>query len=158
GTPKRFADVSDRSGTAFFANTMGIAVGDFNRDLRPDIALSDIGAKKLLLNRGDGRFVDAATREGVARPRQRANIRSITWGVGSYDFNLDGWEDLYFAAGNTLHSKDRGAQPNELYLNDGTGTRFLDVSAPSGANDPGDSKGLAFADFDGDGRVDIASV
>jgi hypothetical protein len=156
GDARGFADVSTQSDTAVFANSMGIAIGDFDRDLEPDIALSDIGAKKLLRNRGDGTFVDVAGPSGVARPQQQVGVPSVTWGVGSYDFNLDGWEDLYFAAGNVLEGTRRGAQPNELFV--GTGGRFLDLSAPSGADDPGDSKGLAFADYDRDGRVDVAVV
>ena len=159
GGGKEFTDVSAQSDTALFNNTMGIAVGDFDRDLRLDLALSDIGAKKLLRNRGNGTFADIASSARVARPLQRSTVQSITWGVGSYDFNLDGWEDLYFAAGNVIRRPQAGgAQRNELYVNDGTGKHFLDLSAASGGDDAGDSKGVAFADYDGDGRVDIAVV
>lgn len=157
GAP-RLSDVSTQSGTDVFLNTMGIAVGDFDRDLRPDLALSNIGAKKVLHNDGSGTFTDVAKKVGVARPLQRVGQESITWGVGAFDFNLDGWEDLYFAAGNILHKDGTAlAQPNELYVSDTDG-RFVDLSAPSGADDVGDSKGAAFADFDKDGRMDVFIV
>jgi hypothetical protein len=67
------------------------------------------------------------------------------------DLNDDGWEDLYVAAG-PLNFSD--PQPNELFLNSGH-RDFLDMSAPSHTDDPGISRGVAFADYDRDGRVDL---
>jgi hypothetical protein len=79
--------------------------------------------------------------------------------VAFHDLNLDGWEDLYLAAGNLLEGvAETVPQPNEVFVNDGTGARFLDVSAATGAADPGDSKGVAFADYDEDGDIDIFVV
>src|ERR1700716_2789348 len=62
-------------------------------------------------------------------------------------------------AGNFLRAPGTpvGGQPNELFVNDGTGN-FLDVSAATGAADTGDSKGVAFADYDMDGRMDMFVV
>jgi hypothetical protein len=153
-----FTDVSQASGTAFWMNTMGIAVGDYDRDGRLDLALTNIGANKLLHNDGNGAFVEEPS-AGIARPTQDGSYDSITWGGGFADFNLDGWEDLYLAAGNFQRSPGTpvGVQPNELYVNDGAG-RFLDVSAVTGAADPGDSKGVALADFNGDGKMDVFVV
>jgi enediyne biosynthesis protein E4 len=152
----RFTDVSDETGTAFWMNTMGIAVGDLERDGDLDMALSNITANKLLRNDGTAFVEDPAG--GVGRPMQQADTESITWGGGFHDLNLDGWEDLYFAAGNFLRGlHEVGPQPNELFVNDGDGT-FLDVSAATGADDAGDSKGVAFADYDGDGRMDLFVV
>jgi hypothetical protein len=45
-----------------------------------------------------------------------------------------------------------------LFLNDGTGNTFLDVSAATGAADTGETKGVAFADYDMDGDTDIFAV
>jgi hypothetical protein len=156
----RFEDVSDRSGTALFMNTMGIGVGDVDRDGRPDLALSNIAGNRLLRNVGDGTFTDVAGPFGVARPWQRTGRPSITWGVGFADLNLDGWEDLLFAAGNISRPKSGGLgpQPDQLYVSDGSGERMLDLSAPSGVADGGDTKGAAFADYDRDGRMDVFLV
>jgi hypothetical protein len=114
GGGKEFTDVSAQSDTALFNNTMGIAVGDFDRDLRLDLALSDIGAKKLLRNRGNGTFADIASSARVARPLQRSTVQSITWGVGSYDFNLDGWEDLYISNGHAIRFPTGKAKRQQL--------------------------------------------
>lgn len=151
-----FTDVSLDSGTAFFMNTMGIGISDIDRDGDLDFALSNITANKLLRNDGNGLFVEDTT-SGSARPTQRSTISSITWGTNFFDLNLDGWDDLYFAAGNFQQAPGIpvGVQPNELYVNDGTGAKFLDVSAATGADDPADSKGVAFADYDRDGDMDM---
>jgi hypothetical protein len=149
-----FRDSSIASGTALYMNTMGIAVGDFARNGRLDFALSNIGGNQLLMNRGNGTFVSRSAAMGVMRSDQFGTYPSVTWGVGAYDFTNDGWQDLYFTAGNVNPRLDKleGPQPSELFLNDG-GSHFLDVSAPSGAASAGDAKGAAFADYLGDGRV-----
>ena len=104
-------------------------------------------------NEGDGLFTDDLTTD-IARPLQDASYSSITWGTNFHDLNLDGWEDLYIAAGNLYDSSldAIGPQPNELYVYDSTSERYLDVSAATGADDAGDSKGVAFADYDRDRR------
>jgi hypothetical protein len=136
-------------------NSMGIGIGDFNRDGCLDLALSNIGPNKLLRNDCDGTFTEVGARARVARGQQQADQRSVTWGVSFGDFNLDGWEDLYFAAGALVNSDlSEAPQRNELFVNDGPGS-FLDLSAPSGAADPGQSRGVAVADFDRDGRLDM---
>ena len=95
---------------------------------------------------------------GIGRPLQQADTESITWGGGFHDLNLDGWEDLYFAAGNFLRGvREVGEQPNELFVNR-DGATFLDVSAATGADDPADSKGVAVADYDRDGDLDLFVV
>jgi hypothetical protein len=151
----RFTDVSDETGTAFWMNTMGIAVGDVDQDGDLDMALSNITANKLVSNDGEVFVDDVAA--GIGRPMQQADTESITWGGGFHDFNLDGWEDLYLAAGGFEGVRQAGVQPNELFVNAGDGT-FRDVSAATGADDVGDSKGVAFADYDADGRMDLFVV
>ena len=91
--------MSLEAGAALFMNTMGIGVGDVDRDGDWDMALSNIGGNKLMRNDGKGGFVEDV-QSGIERPRQQADYSSVTWGGGFYDFNLDGWEDLYIAAGN----------------------------------------------------------
>ena len=59
----RFTDVSDESGTAFWMNTMGIAVGDVERDGDLDMALSNITANKYVRNDGTAFVEDPAVRD-----------------------------------------------------------------------------------------------
>jgi hypothetical protein len=138
-------------------SSMGIAVGDFNGDLWPDMAISNVGSKggnALLQNNRDGTFVEVGAHVGIARPIQEALINATTWGLGFYDFNLDGSEDLYVAAGS---NRELPEQPNQLFVNT-PGSTFLDLSAPSHAADPSVSHGVAFADYDVDGLMDFYVV
>jgi enediyne biosynthesis protein E4 len=149
-----FTDVSEDSGTDWVMASMGLGVADFDRDLDLDFAISNIEGNVLARNNGDGTFDDVAAAARVERPFQNAEEHAITWGLGFFDFNLDGWEDLYVAAG-TIYGDT--PQPNEMFVADRHG-RFLDLSALSQADDPGVSRGVAFADYDGDGLVDLYVV
>jgi len=149
-----FTDVSAESGTGWVMNSMGIAVGDPNRDLRSDFAVSNIRSNVLAQGDGAGHFTDVAGKVGVARAYQNAQVRSVTWGLAFADLNLDGWEDLFVSAGEI---EDFPVQPNEVFTNAGDGT-FLDLSALSGADDPGSGRGLALADYDRDGLMDVYIV
>ena len=81
-----------------------------------------------------------------------------------YDFDNDGWKDLFFALSH-LSQLDRylgrdSALPNRVFRNVG-GKRFEDVSAGAGPEfqQAGMHRGVAFADFDNDGRIDaVVSV
>jgi hypothetical protein len=151
----RFTDVSAASGTGLAINSMGVAVGDEDGDGNLDLAISNIGTNVLLRGDGAGTFIDRAAALGAARPFQTATDQSVTWGLAFQDLNLDGWEDLYVASGSLGGTEP---QPNEVFVNRGDGRGFLDLSAVSGADDPGSSRGVAFADFDRDGRVDVFVV
>jgi enediyne biosynthesis protein E4 len=149
-----FTDVSDESGTGWIMASMGIGISDFDHDQDLDMVISNIHGNVLARNNGDGTFTDVAAQARAQRAWQNADLHSVTWGLGFYDFNLDGWEDLYAAAGNIY---DATPQPNELFVADGRG-RFVDLSATSGADDPSTSRGVAFADYDRDGRMDMYVV
>lgn len=149
-----FTDISEESGTNWRMASMGLGISDFDRDLDLDFAVSNIEGNVLAQNNGDGTFTDVAATARVERPFLSAGLHSITWGLSFYDFNLDTWEDLYAAAGTIYGSTP---QPNQLFVSD-THAKFLDLSAPSGADDPGLSRGVAFADYDRDGLMDFYVV
>jgi hypothetical protein len=130
---------------------MGIAVGYYDGDNDLDFGISNIGPTVLARNNGDGTFSDVATAAHVDRPLAWASEQSVTWGMAFFDFNLDRWEDLYVASGPV---GDLPQQPNEVFANLGDGT-FADLSAVSGADLLGSSRGVAFADYDHDGRMDM---
>ncbi len=86
------------------------------------------------------------------------------WGLGMYDFDNDGWKDLFFALSH-FNQLDRylgrdSALPNHVFRNL-SGMRFQDVSPTAGTafQVPAYNRGVAFADFDNDGRIDaVVSV
>jgi hypothetical protein len=153
----RFTDVSQASQTGISINAMGIGISDYDRDRDLDLALSNIRDNVLFRNNGNGTFTDVAGPAGVARPHQNVTDRSVTWGLAFADLTLDGWEDLYVAAGSLGYESHIRPQPNAVFVNRGGG-RFLDLSVPSGAAYPDMNRGAAFADYDRDGRMDVFLV
>ena len=158
----RFIDVSTSSGAGVAINTMGVGVGDYDRDGRLDLALSNSYSNVLLRNRGDGTFVNVARPAHVERTYQQAGEHGFTWGLELADLNLDGWEDLYVGAGYLWAlGWFQGEHPyplrNEVFVNDRHGA-FFDLSAPSRADDAGVTRGLAVGDYDRDGRLDVFVV
>jgi enediyne biosynthesis protein E4 len=134
-------------------SSMGIGVGDYDQDLWPDMAISNIGGSGgnvLLRNDYVGGFTEMGALAGVARPIQHASNNAVTWGLGFFDLNLDGLEDLYVVAGSLGPDRD---QPDQVFVNTPDGT-FLDLSGPSGAAEPEIGRGAAFADHDRDGMMD----
>ena len=93
-----FTDVSAVSHAGIAINSMGIGIGDYDRDGRLDLAVSNVGPNWLLHNQGDGTFRNTDSETGGAAPYLYSGALSITWADLGH-FNLDGWEDLYAAAG-----------------------------------------------------------
>jgi hypothetical protein len=111
----------------------------------------------LFQNRGGGKFTDAGH---ASRLAALSRIYS-GWGLGVLDLDNDGWKDIFTA---NAHVDDRVEafeattykQHNSVFLNRGDGT-FQDVSGGAGPDFlvARAHRGCAFADFDGDGRMDI---
>ncbi|HVN19519.1 MAG TPA: CRTAC1 family protein [Dongiaceae bacterium] len=96
-------------------------------------------------NNGDGTFTDVSQKSGILKPGPRYSITAV-----SYDFNNDGWPDIYVAV---------DSAPSILFHNNHDGT-FTDVAVMSGCayNEDGHEQagmGLAVADYDCDGWFDI---
>ena len=142
---------------------MGADFRDFDNDGKPDLVVSGILNDSFLLFRnlgGSRGFEDAAQRTGLL-----LGTRQLTgWGLGMYDFDNDGWKDFFFALSH-LSQLDRylgrdSALPNRVF-HSVEGKRFEDVSAGAGPEfqQAGMHRGVAFADFDNDGRMDaVVSV
>lgn len=155
-----FTDISTPSGTDSAIYGMGVAVGDYNLDGNLDLFLTNLGEAVLLSNNGDGStFTGTGARTGIPLPVETGMFRDqlrVSWGTVFFDYDNDGDEDLYIASGflDDDPFNNRSEQPNLLLRNDGEGG-FTDVSNLSGAADWGISRGVAYADFDGDGCLDL---
>ena len=143
--------------------SMGLTVGDYNNDGRPDIFITNFveQSNTLYENDGDNLFFDQTTSVGL----DPVGFNYSGWGTKFFDFDNDGWLDLFVTNGHTderlelRFPADTYAEPNYLLRND-SGSRFVDVSAQSGLRDMRDrvGRGTAFADFDNDGDVDVLVV
>ena len=106
-------------------------------------------AKVVLTDVTQGAGIDWEHRAGAS---QRTNIRGqIGSGLALFDFDGDGWLDVYFLSG---QGKSEPTSPNRLYRNNGDGT-FRDVTGPSGLTYQGWSMGASVADYNGDGQPDL---
>lgn len=166
-----FTDVTLRAGLAGLGFSMGVAAADYDNDGNVDLYVTGVNHNQLLHNNGDGTFTDVTVRAGVT-----GVIPTLgkAWAVtaGWFDYNHDGLLDLLVinylnydiktAASCSTHKivtycspDDFQGLPNILYRNNGDGT-FTDVSAASHiAQYVGKGMGLAFADYDGDGYLDV---
>ena len=106
------------------------------------------------------RFTDITAAGGIrfrhaAAPEKKYIVESMSGGVALFDFNNDGWLDIYFTNSPTVDTANQphGA-PSALYRNNRDGT-FTDVTEASGVGYPGWAMGVTAADFDGDGWQDL---
>ncbi len=135
--------------------SMGAEFKDYDNDGRPDILFTALAGETfpLFRNAGKGNFTDATLKSRVGT----LTLPHSGWGLGLFDFNNDGWKDLFSA---NSHVNDRVEafesavykEPNSVLAN--SGGVFHDVSAEAGLTLVKAHRGAAFADFDGDGRVD----
>jgi len=132
---------------------MGPVVGDINRDGRLDAYFANLRDSNLLMQRPDGRgFDDQTGNAGLAANRGEYS----GWAAMLYDFDHDGWQDLFNVNGSAQHEY---AQENTLYRNRGDG-RFENVSESAGPHfrEKHVGRGGTGFDFDNDGRMDLVIV
>ncbi|MBI4772349.1 MAG: VCBS repeat-containing protein, partial [Chloroflexi bacterium] len=141
-----FTQVAHEAGADSKLMGMGLAVGDYDNDGDLDYYYSNVGPMELLRNNGDGTFQEVAERAGVQVPD------GIGWGAVFVDYDNDGWRDLYLAVADTTNHRDVAANP--LFHNNADGT-FTPVACNSEAADVRMSAGVAYADYDRDGWVDL---
>lgn len=141
---------------------MGVGVGDYDCDGWLDIVKTNYSDQtaNLYHNNGDGTFYDAVYQAGMG-----TNTKYLGWGVGLFDFDNDGWPDIFMSNGHVFPEVDTRRlhvtfkQRKIVYKNLRNG-RFVDVTSGAGAAvaQLHSSRGTAFGDFDNDGDVDVVII
>ena len=174
----RFVDVTAQSGLHADGYGFGVSAGDIDNDGWVDLLVTSFESERLFRNEGDGTFTDVSDTAGI----EARNAFGVS--AAFVDYDRDGWLDLYVGNNvdydldnrtvcpNTAGARDYcppetyGGLPDRLYRNRGDGT-FEDVSetALRHVNTGGVSRatlgrfgpalGVATADYDGDGWLDI---
>ena len=141
---------------------MGVTAGDFDLDGDLDIFKTNFSndTHTLYLNEGMQMFIDETVTTGLA-----VNTQYLGWGTAFLDIDHDGLKDIFVANGHVYPGVDlagvgeRFRQSRLVYWNYGRG-RFHDLSDVSGpgVSDQHSSRGLAVADLDNDGTLEIVTV
>ena len=160
-----FEDTTDKAGLAGVGYGMGVAVGDFDNDGFEDLYVTAYGGNKLYHNNGDGTFSDVTEKSGTAGSGWST---SAAW----VDLDNDGLLDLIVLryvewdfddiwCGEHKEGLRAYCHPDTfkaiaplVYHNDGKG-HFTEIAAKLGLNLPGKGLGIAIADYDHDGHIDL---
>ncbi|MEP7365890.1 MAG: CRTAC1 family protein [Acidobacteriota bacterium] len=164
----KFEDVTERAGVKGAWYGMGAAAADFDNDGHVDLYVTGFGGNELFRNRGDGTFEEIG---------EAAGVRGGGWSTGAAWVDVDGDGKLDLAVAryakwdyepdiwcgpkqaelrSYCNPEQFPAETHLLFRNLGGG-KFADVSKESGfGTAPGRGLGVAIADFDQDGRIDIA--
>ncbi|MBJ92938.1 MAG: hypothetical protein CMP23_00535 [Rickettsiales bacterium] len=151
-THEQFTSISSSCGCSLAASSMGIASGDYNRDGKVDLYITNLmldGGEVLLQGQGDGSFVDAT--QGTGAIAGMDGIRESSWGSEFGDFDNDGWPDLAVAFG----SWEEQLAPAASVLMKNVGGRFEEAQDSGLEDSIRESEGLVRLDYDRDGCLDL---
>ncbi len=166
-----FEDVTEKAGLKGVGYGMGVAAGDYDNDGFEDLYVTAYGGNKLYHNNGNGTFTDVTAQSGTGGP----TTPGFTWSTSAawVDLDNDGlldlvvlryvqwdWDDEYCGEHREgyrayCHPDIFPAIPALVYHNDGNG-HFTEVAKKMGLDVPGKGLGIAIADFDRDGKIDLA--
>ena len=160
-----FEDVTEKAGVAGQGYSTGVAVGDYDNDGFDDLFVAGYGRSTLYHNNGDGTFTDITASAGVAGSGWAT---SAAWVDYDNDGRLDlvvarymewDFDDIYCGHREEgfrsyCHPDLFKPVPLLLYHNDGNG-KFSEVAQKAGLAKPAKGLGLAIADYDHDGWMDI---
>ncbi len=160
-----FTDVTEKAGLQGIGYGMGVAVGDYDNDGREDLYVTAYGGNRLYHNNGNGTFTDVTEKAGVG---------GSGWSTSAAWVDLDGdgyldlvvlryvkwdWDDVW--CGQHLPGYRGYCHPDVfqpismfVYHNNGNGT-FTEEAHKLGLDRPGKGLGIAIADYDRDGHIDL---
>lgn len=160
-----FEDITEKSGLKGYGYDMGVAVGDYDNDGKEDVFVTGFGGNHLYHNNGNCTFTDVTRQAGVGGAGWSS---SAAWVDLDNDGRLDlvvdryvtwDWNDVWCGEHRPGY---RGiCHPDVfppitmlVYHNNGDGT-FTEIGKQIGLGLPAKALGIAIADYDRDGRVDV---
>ena len=156
-----WTNVSAATGTDLLINGMGVDASDYDNDGDIDIYVTDMVYQMyLMMNDGAGKFRDRARSSGSAI--NMGPDQGVGWGAVFFDYDNDGWQDLYVASTEyfqtfpELQVSFMNPRADALFRND-SHRGFHDVSDRSGIAEALPTLGVAYADYDHDGDLDLVT-
>ena len=160
-----FEDVTEKAGLQGVGYGMGVAVADYDNDGSEDLFVTGYGGNRLYHNNGNCTFTDVTDKAGVAGSGWSTSAAWVDLDKdGLLDLVVDryvtwDWEDVWCGEhreGYRGYCHPDVFQPITMlaYHNDGNG-HFTEVSHKLGLDKPAKALGIAFADYDRDGRLDL---
>jgi enediyne biosynthesis protein E4 len=159
----RFEEVALEAGVALvedgqFISGMGVDFRDVDNDSYPDIATVALNHQTFPVWRN----IQGKSFEEITNPSgmREASLPMGGYSPGFFDFDNDGWKDLFVSGGHVEALPKPGTEINQhnvVFRNPGAKGRWQALVAEAGlaAAPPARHRGCAFGDFDGDGRIDV---
>jgi len=159
----RFEEVAFGAGVVLpehgnYVSGMGVDARDYDNDGRPDIVFVALNGETFPVfhNIGDGEFEEVTVSAGLTV----ASKDMAGYSPGFFDFDNDGWKDLFVSRGHVqsmdLDGRTMVAQHNTVFRNLGDGS-FQAYTEGAGFAEapPRRHRGAAWGDFNGDGKLDV---
>jgi enediyne biosynthesis protein E4 len=162
----KFDEVAFQTNTALpeegaFISGMGLDFRDYNNDGYPDIVFVALNRQTfpIFRNTGKGDFVETTASSNMTAE----SIGMSGFGPALFDFDNDGWKDLFVSRGHVSATHPPGAevkQPNTVFRNLGTTGKWQALTEEAGftPSTAARHRGCALGDFDGDGRIDVVAT